>query len=139
MDSGDFEGALEAYGDTIRSYPEKAAAYYFRGDVLARLERFEQSAADFRAHLEMVPANGAAAMALYSSLCKLGRFDQAFTEAMRFRDSYRLIEEPESVCKVNVSVKTSEWLDEMTALGGQSQQTITEYGQSFADWWFSKD
>jgi len=75
--SGEYEPALEIYGQIIRNDSTNALAYYKRGLALKNLGRSDQAIADFRMTLALDKTNAEAAYYLASTLDALGQSEAA--------------------------------------------------------------
>lgn len=75
-------------------------------------------------------------MSLFSALCKLQRFEEAFAEAIGFRDRYRRVGDPEQLARINDKIQTTLWFGELESLRGQGYEAHAAYGNAFSEWWF---
>lgn len=78
---GEIEEAIEAYGEAIALFPEKATSYAARGSCLIQMGRYEEAAADLYQAVEHSPEDANFWLSLSSCLSITGRLDEALTAA----------------------------------------------------------
>lgn len=77
---GDDAKALDDLSAAIRLDGRRASAWYRRGQVLLRRDRFDEAIVDFTRVLELSPRDALALNARGWSLFKLGRYDAAYRD-----------------------------------------------------------
>lgn len=81
----DYEGAAALLSEAITLSPDTGAYYYWRGDSLARLERFDAALPDYDRALELMPGDRVSQVGRGAALLWLGSIDAAvldFTAAI---------------------------------------------------------
>jgi len=83
-DAGDTEGAIARMTEFAKLEPAAPAAYAVLGDLYWKLERYEESASNFRRGAELQPRAWQFSHGLFHMLLKLGRVAEAIAEAKRY-------------------------------------------------------